>query len=49
MIQEWNNIEFKFGNSSDAVDQIAVADFGSRISLSENLKTRPAAKEALSE
>lgn len=49
MIQEWNNIEFKFGNQSDVVDQIAVADFGSRISLIELLKSKPGAKEALSE
>jgi leucyl aminopeptidase len=49
MIQESNNIEFKFGNQSDVVDQIAVADFGSRMTLIESLKTRPGAKDAVSE
>ncbi|MBC7396888.1 MAG: leucyl aminopeptidase family protein [Bdellovibrionales bacterium] len=49
MIQEWNNIEFKFGNSPETVDQIAVVEYGSRMSLMDVLKNRAAAKEALSE
>jgi leucyl aminopeptidase len=48
MIQEWNGIEFKFGNQSDVVDQVAIADYGSRISLIDLLKTRGPAKEELS-
>jgi hypothetical protein len=48
MIQEWNGIEFKFGNQSDVVDQIAIADYGSRISLVDLLKTRGGAKEEMS-
>ena len=49
MIQEWNGIEFKFGNQSDVVDQIALVDFGSRIALLDLLKTRTAVKDAAKE
>ncbi len=49
MIQEWNNIEFKFGNSPEIVDQIAIVDFGSRMTLMDALKNRATAKDALSE
>lgn len=49
MNQEWKNIEFKFGNSSDIAEQLAIVDFGSRMSLMDNLKNRVHAKETLSE
>ncbi len=49
MNQEWNDIEFKFGFNAEIADHLAVADYGSRMTLMDILKTRAAAKEALSE
>jgi leucyl aminopeptidase len=49
MNQEWNNIEFKFGNNPGIFEQLAVVEYGSRQTLMENLKDRPQAKETLSE
>ncbi len=49
MNQEWNNIEFKLGNKSEVKDQLAIADFGSRMAITESLKNHPGAKEAFSE
>ncbi len=49
MNQEWKNIEFKLGNNPDIAEQLAVADYGSRMSLMDNLKNRTQAKSALSE
>lgn len=49
MIQEWNNIEIKFGNQLSIADQLVVSDYGSRMAIGDQLKERPKAKEALAE
>ena len=49
MNQEWNNIEFKFGNNPEIAEQLAVTEFGSRMTLMDNLKNRVHAKDALSD
>jgi leucyl aminopeptidase len=49
MNQEWNHVEFKFGNDHAAAYDLAVVDFGSRQSLNDLLKNHPHAKNALAD
>lgn len=49
MNKEWNNVEFKFGTSSDSQIDFAVADFGSRMGVVDRLSSRKLAKEAFTE
>ncbi len=49
MNTEWNQVEFKSGIKSETREIIAIADFGSRMSVSDLLKDRPQAKAAFTD
>lgn len=51
LTKEWSNIDLKINGaaSSSAVYDLVVADYGSRMTIIDALKSRPAAKEAASE
>ena len=49
MNQSWKNVEFKFGAFEKSSYDLFVTDYGSRVLLMDGLKSRPNAKDSVSE